>query len=227
MVILTLKSLGKKYGEKAVLKDLNACFYQGKIYGIVGQNGAGKTTLFRCIAGLETFDGTVVSPLNPLKNALGYLLSESYFLPYTTGEEYIYLLTEGRHKQIENLDDKNIFDLPLKQYISSYSTGMKKKLAIMAILLQKNDLYIMDEPYNGLDLQSSMLLTEIILKLKAMGKTIILSSHIFSSMTDTCDEILVIKDGAITQCVNQADFSALEDRLKEELISKQIDKIFE
>ena len=126
---------------------INIQFDKGNVYGIVGENGAGKTTLFRCIAGLENYDGQINSELNPLKNYLGLLLTEPFFFTKITGKEYIRLLCNARKKEVSKIDDKNIFDLPLNQYASTYSTGIKKKLALLAILLQDNQCFILDEPF--------------------------------------------------------------------------------
>ena len=115
-------------------------------------------------------------------------IAEPYFFDKITGEEYIRLLCYARHKKIDNIADKNIFDLPLSQYVTTYSTGMKKKLALLAVLLQGNEFFVWDEPYNGIDINGSIALTEILLKLKELNKTVIISSHIFSTLSDTCDE---------------------------------------
>ena len=212
--MIKIVDLHKSYDSKSILKGINAEFSRGKIYGIIGENGAGKTTLFRCIAGLERFDGTITSDLQPLKNHLGLLFAEPYFFDKITGEEYIRLLCYARHKSIDNIADKNIFDLPLSQYVTTYSTGMKKKLALLAVLLQGNEFFVLDEPYNGIDINGSIALTEILLKLKELNKTVIISSHIFSTLSDTCDEILVLRDGIITETVQRADFQKLEEDLK-------------
>ena len=78
-------NLSKKYGTKQVLKNINMQFDKGKVYGIVGENGAGKTTLFRCIAGLEYYEGAIDPELKPLKNYLGLLLTEPFFFTKITG----------------------------------------------------------------------------------------------------------------------------------------------
>ena len=104
---------------------------------VVGENGAGKTTLFKCISGLETSSGKISSDFISLKNTLGLFLTEHFFFPKITGKEYLQLLTNARQVELQNVHDKNIFDLPLNQYASTYSTGMQKKLALTAILLQK------------------------------------------------------------------------------------------
>ncbi|MDR6735715.1 MULTISPECIES: ATP-binding cassette domain-containing protein [unclassified Sphingobacterium] len=224
--MIELTNLSKSFGQHQVLREISYTFSGGKVYGIVGENGAGKTTLFRCLAGLETATGTITSALQPLKNNLGYLTSDPYFMSKLTGEEYIYLLTDARGKKIKNLSERNIFELPLKEYASSYSTGMKKKLALTATLLQNNNYYILDEPFNGIDLQSSIILTEIILRLKAMGKIILISSHIFSTLKDTCDEILVLEAGRISKSVKSDQFGDFEEEMKEKILKKDIDKLW-
>lgn len=212
--MIELKEIQVSFGRNDVLNGINASFEKGKIYGIVGENGSGKTTLFRCIAGLQQFAGKIVSPSLMLKNELGFLPADLYFLPKITGEEYIYLLTDARGKKIENINKRNIFDLPLKQYVSSYSTGMKKKLALLATLLQDNRYYIFDEPYNGIDLHSSMMLTAILHKLKEQDRCILLSSHIFATLKECCDEILVLENGQFGKPILQKDFDALEYEMK-------------
>lgn len=91
--------------------------------------------------------------------------------PKITGKEYPQLLTNAREVELQNVHDKNIFDLPLNKYASTYSTGMQKKLALTAILLQQNEVFILDETFNGVDIQSNLVITEIIKKLKALKKT--------------------------------------------------------
>lgn len=221
--MIAVRNLSKKYGTKEVLKNINIQFDKGKVYGIVGENGAGKTTLFRCIADLEDYAGEI-SP-NPIKNHLGLLLTEPFFFQKITGKEYIQLLCNARNIKISNIDDRNIFDLPLNQYASTYSTGMKKKLALTAILLQGNIYFILDEPFNGVDIQSNIIITEIIHKLKALDKTVIISSHIFSTLSDTCDEIHLLSNGSFIKSVQKSDFSALETEMKQMTIGNKIEKL--
>lgn len=223
--MIKISGLSKSFGKHEVLKDINLEFQTGKIYGLVGENGAGKTTLFRCIAGLESYQGTISADLKPLKNHLGFLFTEPYFFAKITGKEYIRLLCNARGIKDLDIDTKNIFDLPLDQYASTYSTGMKKKLALTAILLQGNQYYILDEPFNGVDIQSNIVLTEIILKLRELGKTVLVSSHIFSTLSDTCDEILLLKKGEKLKTVQQKDFHSLEKEMKGISIGDKIEKL--
>ena len=220
--MIKIKELSKLFGNKEVLKNLSMEFSTGNVYGIVGENGAGKTTLFRCIAGLESYSGEIISDVMPLKNNLGLLLTEPFFFTMMTGREYIRLLCNARGKTNVDIDNKNIFDLPLDQYASTYSTGMKKKLAITAILLQENEYFILDEPFNGVDIQSNIILTEIILKLKELNKIVIISSHIFSTLSDTCDEIHLLRKGEQIKSVNKTGFKDLEQEMKEITIGNLI-----
>ena len=220
--MIKIKELSKVFGDKEVLKNVSMEFYKGNVYGIVGENGAGKTTLFRCIAGLESYSGEIISDVMPLKNHLGLLLTEPFFFTMMTGREYIRLLCNARGKTNVDIDSKNIFDLPLDQYASTYSTGMKKKLAITAILLQENEYFILDEPFNGVDIQSNIILTEIILKLKELNKIVIISSHIFSTLSDTCDEIHLLRKGEQIKSVNKTGFKDLEQEMKEITIGNLI-----
>ncbi len=223
--MIKIEKLSKFYGKKQVLNTINLEFKKGKIYGIVGENGAGKTTLFRCISGLENYKGNISSDYTKLKDHLGLLLTEPYFFSKITGKEYIQLLANARQTELTNIEDKNIFDLPLNQYASTYSTGMKKKLALTAILLQENNIFILDEPFNGVDIQSNLIITDLIKRFKKLEKTVIISSHIFSTLAETCDEIYLMKNGEIIKKVDQADFNNLEKEMKEFTIGNRIDKL--
>jgi ABC-2 type transport system ATP-binding protein len=223
--MIKINGLSKSYINNEILKNISIEFSKGKAYGFVGENGAGKTTLFRCIAGLESYNGEIISDFSPLKNHLGLLLTDPFFFSKITGKEYIRLLCNARGKTNLDIDSKNIFDLPLNQYASTYSTGMKKKLAITAILLQENEYFILDEPFNGLDIQSNPILTEIILKLKELNKIVLISSHIFSTLSDTCEEIHLLRKGEQIKSVQKPEFKNLEEEMKEITIGNRIEKL--
>jgi ABC-2 type transport system ATP-binding protein len=223
--MIKISGLSKKYGSIEVLNSVSLELLRGNIYGVAGENGAGKTTLFRCIAGLESHSGEIRSDLKPLKNHLGFLISEPYFMPKITGEEYLRLLCNARGKEMNFSAEKNIFDLPLKQYASTYSTGMKKKLALTGILLQENEYFILDEPFNGIDIQSNIVLVEIIKKLKELDKIVLISSHIFSSLSENCDQIYLLKKREPLKAFQKTEFENLEEEMIKTVVGDRIDKL--
>ena len=102
---------------------------------------------------------------------------------------------------------------------------MKKKLAITALLLQGNEYYILDEPFNGVDIQSNIIFTEIISKLKVLNKTVLISSHVFSTLSNTCDEIHLLKQGEVMKSVEKQSFNKLEEEMKAVTIGNRIEKL--
>ncbi len=220
--MISIKNLSKSYGNNQVLKNVSCDLSKGKVYGFVGENGAGKTTLFKCIADLETYDGEIKSEYQVLKNHIGFLQTNPIFMSLTTGWEYLKLLSIARNIKNDDFEKRNIFNLPLDQYTENYSTGMMKKLAFMGILLQKNDIYILDEPFNGVDIHSNILILEIIAKLKSLNKTVLISSHIFSTLNDCCDEIRLIKNGQFHKTVQKENFSLLEEEMRKFVVGNKI-----
>lgn len=223
--MLEIKNLRKTYGTKLALNNVSLTAHPGRIYGIVGENGAGKTTFFRCIAGLEIYDGKIKSPYDMLKNHLGYLETTPLFMSYITGWEYLKLICTSKDITKDNFEEQNIFDLPLNLYVSSYSTGMKKKLALMGVLLRKSDIIILDEPFNGVDIQSNMVIIGLIKELKELKKTVLISSHIFSTLRDTCDEIILLSKGEIKKHVHRAEYDDLEHSMLESVLTEKVKKI--
>lgn len=223
--MITISNLSKSFGYVQALSEVNLHFAEGGVYGIIGPNGAGKTTLFKCIAGMLDYSGKIEYKLANFKNHMGFLATEPYFLSLITGREYLQLLCNARNISDVDINEFNIFELPLDRFASTYSTGMKKKLAITGILLQRSQIFILDEPFNGVDVQSNMLITEIILKLKALHKTIIISSHILSTLTDVCDYYIVLKDGKIDKNVDKAAFLEVEKEMRSAEIGDKIEKL--
>ena len=212
--MIKLIHLSKSFGKKKVLHDINLLFEEGKVYGIVGANGSGKTTLFRCIAGLEDHDGELEYEHTPLKDHLGFLQTHPIIMSRITGWEYLKLVSISRGIDTENFQEQNVFELPLNEYADTYSTGMKKKLALMGTLLQQNKVLILDEPFNGVDIQSNLLIIELINQLKDLNKIILISSHIFSTLRDTCDEIHLLRSGIIEKSVMKENFIELDTEMK-------------
>ena len=223
--MITIKDLNKSYGFTDALIGVNLEIESGKVYGVVGPNGAGKTTLFNCLAGLTGYTGSIVYSQKDIKNFMGFLPTEPYFLSWITAREHLQFICNARKIKGVDLDKTNIFDLPLDRFASGYSTGMKKKLAITGILIQKNQFFILDEPFNGVDIQSNLLISELILALKAKGKTLIISSHILSSLTDICDQFIILKEGRIVQQAGRDEFSEIERQMRKSEIGNKLQNL--
>jgi ABC-2 type transport system ATP-binding protein len=220
--MITIQSLSKSYGHHKILNDINLTFGKGGIYGVVGENGAGKTTLFKCVSGLETFEGKVEYDGGILKDEIGYLPTNPFYFSRMTGYEYLRLLCTARGLTDRNLKDGNLFDLPLNQYAETYSTGMKKKLALTGLLIQKNEVFILDEPFNGVDIHSNIIIREILDKLRQLDKIVIMSSHIFSTLNESCDYLHHLKGGMIKNSVGRGEFERIENEMKGEGVSGKI-----
>lgn len=216
--MIEIKNLSKAYRTHQVFTDVNLTFEASTVHGIVGRNGAGKTTLFNCITGIESYDGEISFENKEYGRHIGYLSTNPHIMSKITGYEYLRLLCNARKIFDIDFDDKNIFDLPLKEYAQNYSTGMKKKLALLGILLQQNEIYILDEPYNGLDIQSNIMVNHIIEKLKAKSKTVIISSHMMGGLIDISDTMSYIKNKKVFQLEEKTDFRNIEEDMQDDSI---------
>lgn len=214
--MLTIENLKVCYKkETTILKDMNLSMETGKVHGFVGLNGAGKTTLLNAIYGFITpAAGQICYNGQPLKRKdIAYLESENYFYPYMTGREYLHLFPEGK-TAFDMESWQQLFSLPLDEITENYSTGMRKKLALLAILKPDKPVLILDEPFNGLDLESSHLLAMIIEQLQSKGKTILITSHIYESLTGCCNYIHYLANGIIVHSYIKDNFHILKEELQ-------------
>ena len=223
--MIEIKNLKKSFGENFILKGVNLSFSEGNIIGFVGSNGSGKTTLFNCISGLEKHEGTITYSGGKLKNDLGFLQTEPYILNKITGNEYLQLFCNSRNLDNTDIDSQNVFDLPLKKFVETYSTGMRKKLTLTGILIQKNKVYILDEPFNGVDMNGNLIIREIIFKLKELNRLVLVSSHIFSTLTDICDLIYHVNNGEIIKGYTKMNFIELESEMSNSSVINSVSKL--
>ena len=124
-------------------------------------------------------------------------------------------LLSGTDNQFDIEKWNKIFDLPLDDLIDTYSTGMKKKLAFLGVMALDRPILILDEPFNGVDVESNEKIFQILERVKEQGKIILLSSHILSSLTNICDKISFLKEGAIFKTYRREEFPELESGLRE------------
>lgn len=211
-----LSSLKLGYGNKAVIAQLNWHIQVGAVNGLVGMNGAGKTTLLRGIYGmLPLQSGERRFPPNLAHGGnMAFLETENYFYPKMKGHEYLSLFklqNPGYDPEKWNA----LFELPLNRLVDEYSTGMKKKLAYMGVLALNRPIVMLDEPFNGVDLESNEKMKLVVEKLREQGKTIIVTSHIIDPLLRLCDHMAILHKGQIAIDVPRAQFGDITRYLEE------------
>jgi len=213
--MLEVKALMVSYSaNEYVLKEMDLALEAGKVHGLVGLNGSGKTTFLNCLCGMVHYQsGTISWQHQPLTKAhVAILETQNFFYKRITGREYLQLF-RAFNPRFEMLLWNELFALPLDTFIEEYSTGMKKKLAFMSILSFDKPLLILDEPFNGVDMENVQLIKIIIAKLRAIGKTILITSHILESLINSCDTISYLHDQRIQRTFYPEDFSRIEEVL--------------
>ena len=225
--MISIKDLSISYdGKLRVIDSLNLSLVRNNIHGIVGLNGAGKTTLLNSIYGLTKRNSGEIScdgkSIN--KKEISYLVTENFFYSNITAREYLSLFNNPQF----DLDKWNgLFSLPLNVIIDDYSTGMKKKLALLGVLKQDKPIMILDEPFNGLDIETCRIIRSILLRLKDRGKTILITSHIIETLTNLCDYIHYLENGRIKYSKDKLDFAEFERKLFESIENKNMELITE
>ncbi|MEE3450550.1 MAG: ABC transporter ATP-binding protein [Acutalibacteraceae bacterium] len=210
--MLVIKNLTKKYGDKIAVDNLSVEIKSGEIYGFIGHNGAGKTTTIKCCCGLLDFDegeiyvdGISVKE-DPLecKRRLAYLPDNPDLYDFMSGIKYlnfvadIYEMTVAdRQEQIKKLADMFGITKDLAQPISSYSHGMKQKLALISAFMHKPKLVLLDEPFVGLDPIATHRMKEEMRDACKQGAAVFFSTHVLEVAEKLCDKIAIIRDGQL------------------------------
>lgn len=207
MDIISVQNLTKDYGLGRGVFNVNLAVQKGEVYGFLGPNGAGKSTTIRHLMGFSKPDSGRAEILgkDTFKNYyklfenVGYLPGEVALPEGLTGYQFLKMMKDLRHikneKMMKSLIEK--FELDPSGETKSMGTGQRRKLAIVAAFMHDPDILILDEPTSGLDPIMQEVFINFILNEKEKGKTILLSSHIFSEVDATCDKIAIIKDGKI------------------------------
>ena len=210
--MLEVRGLTKKYRTRAVVDHVTFSLPPGAVTGYLGPNGSGKSTTVKMLAGLLPpnsgqilWNGSDIrQDLIGFKRRLGYVPEEAYVYPHLTGLEHLELI--GRLRQLpERLVERKANELLrilwLYDYrhspISSYSKGMKQRVLIAGALLHDPDLLIFDEPLNGLDVSSALLLHELLAELARQGKTIMYISHVLEVTEKVCSRVVMLYQGKV------------------------------
>ena len=204
MNVLQIKDLSKSYGHIKAVDKLNLNIEAGQIYGILGPNGSGKTTTLGMITGILQSDSGSYSWFqdkypNPLKK-IGTILETPNFFPYLNADENLEIVRHIKGSENKNFDailkTVNLIDRR-KSKFSSYSLGMKQRLAIAATLVGDPEVLIFDEPTNGLDPQGIADVRTTLKDVASSGRTVILASHMLDEVEKICTHVAIIKNGVL------------------------------
>lgn len=227
--MLELKNIKTGYGNNWVLENLNLTVHPGEVHGILGVNGSGKTTLFRTICGdLKKAAGSVSWMGQPLqRKETSFLIAKPNFYPYMKGKEYLSLVSRN-NPTFDFLKWNELFDLPLEAMVREYSTGMKKKIAFLGNIAQDRPIMILDEPFNGVDIESNEKLLRIIKRLRNDRRVILMASHMIDSLVESSDRISLLDSGRFDQTVEKSNFTEWSKEIKSTLqgqIEGQLDEL--
>ncbi len=202
--ILSINGLNKKFGNIHAVNNLSFEIKKGNIYGILGPNGSGKSTTLGIILNVVNktsgnftwFDGNL-STHQALKK-VGAIIERPNFYPYMTAVQNLKLVCKIKDIPYTKIEDKlktvNLFHRKDSKF-STYSLGMKQRLAIASALLNDPEILILDEPTNGLDPQGIHEIREIIKNIASKGTTILLASHLLDEVEKVCSHVVVIREG--------------------------------
>jgi ABC-2 type transport system ATP-binding protein len=208
--MLNLQISNKQFGSKTILENIDLEISENGIYGFVGKNGQGKTTLFKCILGLTNYEGKVeFNSKKLILNQIAWCPTEPDLYDELTAKEFYAFYRELTNcKKSEN---ELLFDVPENQLLKDFSTGMKKKTYLNAIFQKLYQIYILDEPFNGLDLESNYVLMNF-LKQKSQHSIVMISSHILEVLYANCESIYVVKDKNIEK-FEKENYGLIENKL--------------
>ena len=212
--MLRIQNLTKRFGEKVAVDDLTLHIASGEIYGFIGHNGAGKTTTLRSVAGIQQFDAGEIFidglsiKTDPLacKRVMAYIPDNPDLYEFMTGIRFLNFVADifgvpadVRQARIREYADRFELTKDLAQPISTYSHGMKQKLAIISAWIHQPRLILMDEPFVGLDPKASHLLKEMMQEVCEGGGAIFFSTHALEVAEKLCHKVAIIRRGQLVR----------------------------
>jgi ABC-2 type transport system ATP-binding protein len=204
--ILSISNLHKKYGKVHAVNNVSLEIQKGNVYGILGPNGSGKSTTLGIVlnvvnktSGEFAWFGGKVETHEALKK-VGAIIERPNFYPYMTAQENLKLVCDIKGISYQKITEKLIvvgLEERKDSKFSTFSLGMKQRLAIASALLNDPEILILDEPTNGLDPQGIHQIRDIIKKIASQGTTILLASHLLDEVEKVCSHVLVLRKGQI------------------------------
>ena len=217
--ILTIENLHKRYGRIQALKNVSFEIQKGRVYGILGPNGSGKSTTLGIVlnvvnrtSGNYSWFGGKMQTHEALKK-VGAIIERPNFYPYMTAEENLKLVCKIKSINYSKINEKlDLVGLTERKdsKFSTFSLGMKQRLAIASALLNDPEILILDEPTNGLDPQGIHQIRDIIKKIASQGTTILLASHLLDEVEKVCSHVIVLRKGEILYSGSVDEMSANE-----------------
>ena len=224
--IIEINNLYKKFGDFKVLNNVSFSIPKNSIFGILGPNGSGKSTLMRIFAKLiKNWNGQILFKNNSIVSSdnhlmkMGFIIESPSFYEYLSAEKNLQIfgrLTNTKQKKIDELFELVNLNDRKKSRVSEYSYGMKQRLGIAQAMLHDPDFLILDEPNNGLDPVGINQMADILFKLKQMGKTICISTHLLTEVDRMCTDVAILNQGKLIisgnlrQLTNKKRFYRLE-----------------
>lgn len=207
--ILSIQNLNKRYGGLQALKNVSLEITKGNVYGLLGPNGSGKSTTLGIIlnvvnktSGEYSWFGGNLQTHEALKK-VGAIIERPNFYPYMTAEQNLKLVCKIKNIDYSKVDEKlelvGLTDRKNSKF-STFSLGMKQRLAIASALLNDPEILILDEPTNGLDPQGIHQIRDIIKLIASKGTTILLASHLLDEVEKVCSHVLVLRKGQVLYC---------------------------
>lgn len=216
--MIAVESLTKRYGRTVAVDGLTFDARPGSILGFLGPNGAGKTTTLRIILGLAhptsgsaTIDGRPYRSLGDPTGEVGAVLDTSGFYPGRRGRDHLRIIARAAGLPVARVDEVlRLVDLDsaARMRTGAYSLGMRQRLNLAAAILGDPQALVLDEPANGLDPQGIRWLRDFLRSLAAEGRTILVSSHVLSEVSQTVDEVVVIHRGRLRAHSTLAELTA-------------------
>ena len=215
---LEVRNLTKRYGKTVAVDDLSFAVQAGHVTGFLGPNGAGKTTTMRALLGLlrpSSGDALVEGAppwtmTDPLRT-IGAALEATAFHPGRSGRNHLRTLAVAAGippSRVEEVLEMVELEGAADRRVKGYSLGMRQRLALAAALLGEPRILILDEPANGLDPQGMRWLRDLLRAQAAEGRTVLVSSHLLSEVSQTADELVMIRDGKLVAQTSLAEFTA-------------------
>lgn len=210
MSVVEVKNLSLVLNKTKILKNISLTLEESSIVGLVGRNGSGKTMLMKCICGfIKPTEGDIYvwgeyrNNKSDFPENMGIIIETPGFVPYYSGYKNLKLLA-GIKNLITNDEIKECIryvglDPESKKHVGKYSLGMRQRLGLAQAIMEKPDLLILDEPFNGLDIEGVEEMRECLLELKRAGKTILIASHSREDISLLCDVVYTMNHGIINK----------------------------